>query len=52
MSGEGLESYAVSSRHLFHLYAWCSEGALEPLELELQMVVSCLVGAGDQILLH
>lgn len=35
---------------VLHLYVWCSERALEPLELELQMVVSHHVGAGDQIL--
>jgi hypothetical protein len=30
------------------LYTTCMPGALVPLGLELQMVVSCHVGAGDQ----
>jgi hypothetical protein len=40
--------------YVCHMYAWCpwrpEEGAT-PLELELQMIVSCCVGAGNQELL-
>ena len=33
--------------HMYHMHTWChreAERALEPLELTLQMVVSCRVG--------
>lgn len=38
---------------VYHLHAWCpqsTEEAVRPLELELQMVVSCHMNAGNGIL--
>ena len=38
------------SKFVYHIQTWCSRRseALDPLELELEMFVNLLVGAGNQ----